>query len=500
MQKRWMSLWFRHLLADWQVLRRPELNDLPFVFAAPDHGRFLVTATNLSAEQYGVVIGMTIADAKAITPGLEVLDDKPGRSEKLLRLIGEWGIRYTPFVAVDPPDGLLLDISGCSHLWKDERGYYKEVINCLRDKGYDVRGAIADTAACAWAVARFAKSSPITPSGKQAQAIYPLHPAALRLEGETLELLHQLGMFTIAAIARIPQRDLKRRLGEPLLNRLGRAIGTITENIEPIRQLPPYSEHLPCLEPISRREDIETALSCLLEKLCKRLSGEHNGIRSASLKYFKIDGETGLIAIGTKRPSHHMGHLFKLFELKIGDIQPDLGIELFVLEASKVDELPPGQSLLWSGKPGLENEAIAELLDRIAGKVGQQCIHRYVPAEHHWPERCYQNAQSIGQHALTTWFTDKPRPFRLLPEPQEIIALAAEPDYPPKVFIYRGDRHDIIRADGPERIEQEWWLADGKHRDYYVVEDSAGRRYWLFRYGYYDNGQNARWYLHGYFA
>ncbi|MBB5441203.1 hypothetical protein HDC92_004910 [Pedobacter sp. AK017] len=120
MQKRFVSIWFRQLLANWQLIRRPELAEVPFVFAAPDHGRMMITAVNPLAAASGVEPGMRAADAKAICPGLEVLDDKPGRPRNLLRGLGEWCVRYSPIVAIDEfgMDGLLMDVSGCSpRIW-----------------------------------------------------------------------------------------------------------------------------------------------------------------------------------------------------------------------------------------------------------------------------------------------------------------------------------------------------------------------------------------------
>ena len=70
----------------------------------------------------------------------------------------------------------------------------------------------------------------------------------------------------------------------------------------------------------------------------------------------------------------------------------------------------------------------------------------------------------------------------------------------PLNFRYKKDLHVIKKADGPERIEREWWLQDGEHRDYYAVEDEEGKRYWLFRSGHYNEVEKPKWFLHGFFA
>jgi protein ImuB len=211
-----------------------------------------------------------------------------------------------------------------------------------------------------------------------------------------------------------------------------------------------------------------------------------------------VDGKTVQVEIGTNRPSHHTGHLFKLFQLKVGEIEPGLGIELFVLEASKVEELSPYQEKLWNESGGLEDERLFELLDRIGVKTGVQPL-RYLPAEHYWPERSYKPAISLVEEPHITWGLGKLRPLLLFKIPQPVEVTAPIPDYPPMLFRYRGKLHRVVRADGPERIAEEWWLQKGPHRDYYRVEDEAGNRYWLFRSGHYHESE-SRWFMHGVFG
>lgn len=500
MQKRFVTIWFRHLLTDWLTLRKPELKGVPFVFAAPDHGRMVITATNKEAVLQAVTIGMVAADAKAIVPCLQVIDDIPGKDVKLLTLLGGWCIRYTPFVAANPPDGLILDVTGCTHLWGDEKGFLKEVLTRLRGKGFDVRAAMADTIGTAWAVARFGQVKAIIEPNGQTEALLPLPPAALRLDNIITERLQKLGFRSIRSFITMQRSALRRRFGQNLLLRLDQALGQAEEVIQPLQPIEPYSERLPCLEPIRTAIGIEIAITRLLEMLCLRLKQDGKGLRTAILKCYRIDGKVEQIAIGTNSATHHIPHLFKLFELKIATIEPALGIELFVMEAPKVEDASIVQEALWAGSPGLEDTAIAELLDRLAGKVGANVIHRYLPVAHYWPERSVKAACSLQDKPEIDWRTDKPRPISLLNVPETIEVTALIPDNPPMLFIYKGKVHQVKKADGPERIEREWWLENGEHRDYYMVEDTDGKRYWLFRLGHYSGDKMHQWFIHGFFA
>jgi protein ImuB len=493
-----MAIGFRHLLTDGLALRRSELKEVPFVLAAPVKNRVVITASSLLAEKQGAFTGMAVADARAAVPELVIVDDTPGKAARLLRLLGLWCIRYSPIVAVDLPDGLILDISGCDHLWGGERGYLKEIVLKLRNAGFDARAAIADTPGAAWAVSRFARVSPIVPPGMQAQALAGLPPPALRLDTVILERLQKLGFRSIGPLLSMPASVLRRRFGQELLVRLDQALGRSDETLVPLTPSVPYVERLPSMEPIRTAPGIEIAIEKLLSALCLRLQAEGKGLRKAVLKCYRIDGRTVQAGITTNRGSHSVSHLLKLFGLQIAKIEPALGIELFVLEAQKVEEIDTVQEQLWAIDRGLADTALAELLDRVAGKVGPDAIRRYLPAEHYWPERSVKIAASLTEESLTAW-PEQMRPIRLLTTPEPIEVMALLPDNPPKIFTYKGKRHVISKADGPERIGREWWQDNGEHRDYYAVEDSAGKRYWVFRSGHYDGG-DAKWYLHGYFA
>ena len=499
MPRRSIAIWFRHLTTDRMIRRKPELKDVPFVFSAPEKGRMIVKAANLAAQSKGVNVNMVVADCRAILPQLQVLDSDPGEAEKLLGALAEWGLRYTPIVSVDLQDGLLLDITGCAHLWGGEHAYLKDIVTKLRGYGYDVRAAIADTIGAAWAICRFGHVSAIIEPGKHSEALLPLPPAALRLEPPALERLEKLGLHQVQSFISMPRKALRRRFGESFLLRLDQALGHAHETIQPIRPIEPYQERLPCMEPIRTATGIEIALRQLLEQLCLRLAKEEKGLRKCVFKGHRIDGNIQQISIGTNRPSRNVEHLFRLMEQKIQTIIPALGIEVFVIEATVVEDISANQDALWNFTEGGNGTAIAELLDRVAGKLGVDTIHRYLPDEHYWPERSVKAATSLEEQPQKSWVTGLPRPIHLLKSPEMIEVTVPMPDYPPMLFRYKGVLHNISKADGPERIEQEWWLEQRLYRDYYCVEDKEGARYWLFRLGSYDSG-DPKWFIHGFFA
>lgn len=500
MQRRYVTIWFRFFKPDWFTRRHPQLSGQPFVVYAPEHGRMMVTAANLLAEAKGIFSGTVLADARAIVPGLQAMEDKPEVFVKVLKHFAEWFIRYSPIVAIDPPDGLIIDTTGCPHLWGGEEKYLLHIQDRLNSLGYTARMAMAGTIGGAWAITHYGRHLTIVQNGYEADALLQLPPQSLRIEEETAERLHKLGLKQINNFIGMPRHVLFRRFGNDFITRLEQALGKINEIIQPVEIIPPYTVRLNCLEPIVTLAGIEIALQQLLENLCKRLHQEQKGIRTLVFKTFRTDGKQQQLIIGTNSPSSNTQHLFKLFALKFETIEPGLGIELFVLEATKTEDHLPAQEKIWNAAGELTDTNIAMLLDRLANKIGGHNIHRYLPDEHYWPERSVKESHSLDEKIATEWNAVKPRPLRILLHPEPITVTAPIPDYPPMLFRHKGKVHKIVKADGPERIEQEWWIQEGLHRDYYYVEDEEGRRYWLFRSGHYAKEDKVQWFLHGFCA
>lgn len=499
MSKRFVSIWFPYLATDWHVRKQPALQQIAFVLKATVHNRVVVTAANKLAVAQGIRKGMVLADAKALYPSLHVIDDKPTLTTQLLTRIAEWCIRFTPIASADYPDGILLDASGCTHLWDGEENYLDDIINRLTKRGYTVKAAMADTIGCAWAMTRYSKQKLID-TNKQIQALHPLPVSSLRLDEETVVLLHKLGLRQVKDIINLPRTALRRRFSTTILQRLQQAIGEEEEHFIPVYPIETYQERLPCMEPIKTRTGIEIALQHLLTTLCSRLSKEGKGLRKVFFRAYLVDGGVSGIEISTNQPTQNIEHLFQLFTIKLSTIEPKEGIELFLLEATVVEDVIIKQEGLWQLQSGVVDSKVLDLMDRFATRFGQDAVQRFLPTESYWPECSFKQASDLQEQPSTEWKLDRPRPLQLLSPPEAIEVAAPVPDYPPLNFRYKKGLHIIRKADGPERIEQEWWLQSGEHRDYYAVEDEEGKRYWVFRSGHYNETTKAKWFLHGYFA
>ena len=87
---------------------------------------------------------------------------------------------------------------------------------------------------------------------------------------------------------------------------------------------------------------------------------------------------------------------------------------------------------------------------------------------------------------------------------EDLFGDLATPEGMPRRFVWRRAVHDIARVEGPERIAPEWWRerSTARLRDYYRVEDQAGRPYWIYREGLVGDGRGGlpEWYMHGLFG
>jgi len=450
---------------------------------------------------------MTLADARALLPNLTVADADPGADAKALTALTDWCGRYSPWCAPDGEDGIRLDITGCAHLFGGEATMLKDMIRRLHAFGIAARGAIAGTPAAAWGWARYRpkSASPILGQGETAPLL-SLPIVALRLEPESIDTLRVLGLNSIATVVDLPRGPLSQRLGEAILRRLDRMFGRAAEPISPRAIAEPWVSRLIFPEAIGRREDIDTAVQRLVAHLCREMALKGQGARRLVLHFYRVDGAVQHIAIGTSGPSHAPSHIVRLFAERLETVEPGFGIEAIVLEATETEPRSATQGAL-TADGEIDAANLAGLIDRLQNRLGPNRVVQLIPVESHVPERAEIQktatpAQSLKCLKPPLGFPLKStRPLSLLPIPEPIEAIAPVPDDPPVSFHWRRIQHRVAFADGPERIEPEWWRTEtsAKARDYYRVEDLAGRRFWLYREGPYGAPEPPRWFLHGFF-
>ncbi|RJF87372.1 DNA polymerase Y family protein [Oleomonas cavernae] len=508
--RRHLSLWLRRLSTDRIARRSPAPADAqPLAMIAQVGAARRVAAMNDAAARLGLRPFLGLADAQAMYPGLAILPHDPAADAALLAAVADWCEGFTPLVALDAPDGLLLDITGCAHLFGGEAALRDGLLRRLVAQGFRARAAIASTVGCAWAMARHGRQAIVAP-GEEAAVLAPLPLVALRLAPETVAALATAGLKTVGDLMARPRAPLAARYGEGLIRRLDQALGRQDEPISPRRPVPEHMAERRFAEPISLEAHVLQVIAALGDRLGHGLEAEGLGARKLEASLFRVDGAVRRIVVGTSLPLRRGEAMQRLFIDRLAGAGEDwdagFGFDLIRLAALETAPLAPRQAGLDARD---HKAAFAALLDHLAARLGPAQVQRLEPRDTHIPERAMALVPALDQNTPRPAFPLEqdslapPRPLRLLDRPEAIEALAVVPDGPPSSFRWRRVSYQVARAEGPERIAMEWWRPGGQDlptRDYFRVETAEGLRLWLFRAGLYDRepGQPA-WYLHGFF-
>lgn len=542
-ERRILSLW----LPDWPIDRLRRATDAPagvLVLATGGVAGRRLTAVSPEAAAEGLAPGMTLTDARALVPGLRARDADPRADAAALRGLADWALRYSPWVALDGVDGLILDITGVAHLFgsgppdprrraADEAALMTDLVARLALRGITARVAVAPTAAAAAALARFGPRRPearigaILEPGELAaiRALDDLPVAALRLDPALAETWRRLGLATIGDLARLPRPGLARRFGAAVLDRLDEALGRVDTPIAPLRPMPAYHVRRAFPEPVTGVPVLVAALRDLAEALSRVLASDGRGARRLEAWLFQADGGAVAVPIATARPTRDPAHLARLFEDKLthdgGDRDGGFGFDALVLAVTEAEVAAPVQPDLAPPRPargGVSTvhgvDDLGALVDRLGNRLGLERVGRLSPRASHVPEGAVM-FESLAQAGLPEtpvqhdWRADErarlPRPLRLLGAPEPVEVVAEVPDGPPARFRWRRVDYRVAVAEGPERLAPEWWrrppgAPPAPTRDYFRVEDTDGRRFWLYRDGLFGEVAAPRWYLHGVFA
>jgi len=488
------------LSAERHIAQHPALRDAPVVLIAAERGRQIIRAGNACAWAEGLYPGLTLADARAAVPLLQTVLHDEAADAALITWLARAATRWSPFVAARPPHGLLIDISGCAHLFGGEAGLVAEVVGWLARRGLTARAALAATPAAALALARF---------GAARLADLPL--AALSDSDAVQVALRRAGLKRLGDVAGLPRAALAARFGPALVAARDALLQAVPEPLDPLLPVAAVRAEQRFASPIASVDAVRASLSGLIAMCAGQMAARGEGGRRFCLTLYRSDGHVAQVAVETAAPQRDAAVLLRLFDERIAalndPLDPGFGYDLVRLDVPVIAPLAEVQA-------GLEGEVLAgtrlaELVDRLAARLGHGRLLRLARADSHVPERASHLAPLATAACALPWPTPAPgeppaRPIRLFEPPQPIEVLAEVPDGPPRRFRWRGQHHDVAAAEGPERIAAEWWRRKdgaGLTRDYWRVETADGRRLWLLRHGIYGaEAQHPRWYVHGLFA
>lgn len=512
--RRILALWFPRLPTD--RLQRKAHNTAPdappLVIAAKLGNALRISALDRKASRLGLRPFMPLADARAMLPTLEVANADEAADRHLLESIADWCLHYTPLVALEPPHGLLLDITGAAHLFDGEKALLDRSRASLSRQGFAVQGAIANSAMAAHALARY-RNGTLVPPREDANAVACLPVEALDLGSTITHAFRHAGLKTIGQIATRKRSELTARFGAQMVFALDTVLGQAEKPISPRIPLPDYMAERIFAEPLVQEDAILETLRGLAASLATLLAERGEGARQLEAIFFRADGKVRRIAITTAAPTRDPAIIARLFREKLSaladPLDPGFGFDLIRLAADRPERC--ATEIAGFEARANEEREIAFLVDRLAARFGSQRILVFQPNDTHIPEAAAVALPAqAAEPSKLSWKSlrqpeDAPRrPLRMFAKPEPIEVPATEvPEGPPTRFRWRRVLHQIAFAEGPERIAMEWWRHQVPQptRDYFRVEDTNGRRFWVYREGLYGReGGAPRWFLQGLFA
>lgn len=512
--RRILSLWLHALAIDrHRLVHGEEQPGHPRVLIAETAHGPRIAAVGQAGTAAGARVGMMLADARALCPQIAAEPHDEAGDRALLESLAVWALRWGPWSALDLPDGLLVDVTAVAHLFGGEAKLLADVQAAFARRGLKARAAIAPTAGAAWALAHFGPASAILAAGEDAgRRLADLPVAALRLDSDVVTVLKRLGIKRLGQLAGVEaggsgrdaiQRRFRNRrslAANPLI-RLDQLLGRVPEPLLPVVPvvLPLVQRRL--MEPIRHRALLDQVLGDLAADMACELERRGEGARRLELGMWRVDGEVTVKYLELAAATREAAHIARLFAGKLDDIDAGFGIELVRLRASWAEPLALEQSDLEAAAER-NGTTLAACIDRLTVRLGERAVNRPVPFASHLPERAQRWRPPLEPEPPSQGILAfHNRPLKLLDKPEQIMVLYATPDGYPKQFRWRGGVHEVLRVEGPERIAPEWWRERGstRLRDYYRIEDQAGRRYWIYRAGLVGDGRGGLpdWYLQG---
>ncbi|WP_040853974.1 DNA polymerase Y family protein [Phyllobacterium sp. YR531] len=470
-----------------------------------------LVAVDQRAGKAGLYKSMTLADARAQFEKLDIAFASPRQDSILLERLADWCDRYTPLVALDGSEGLVLDITGCVHLFADEATLLNDIHFRLKKHGMFVRSAIANNAASARAFARYSSGGIV--GDDEEKRLHKLYLACLEIDQVHLAGLKRAGLLHVGEVEVLPRAALSARFGKDLVNRLDNLFGRQNQPISPRRIVPVCMVERRMAEPLISMDSVELLLQSLGDELFRQLQTRVEGAREVEASFFRVDGNVRRINIEAGKPLTEIKTLMRLLKERLSTLADPLdagfGFDIIRMSAVRTERTRTQQKSLDNTQQ--ETETFDALIDRLSIRLGNSRVLRPIPVDTHIPERAVmlESASREKSDSLVDWSPEHQpgnppeRPIRLFNPPELIETTAGIPDGAPARFMWRRVQHTIVLAEGPERIAPEWWRehAGALTRDYYRVEDRQGKRFWVFREGLYErNDPNPKWFLHGLFA
>jgi protein ImuB len=481
----WIAVHCHRLALD-RALRAHE-SELPLAVC----DRLHVRQANDAAQALGLQLGQRRATALSLAADLRIVEHDPVQEREALEQVAGWLLQFAPTVSLQPPDGVLVDVSASLRLFGGRERLVERIRGGLAELGFGLRLATAPTATAAWLLARWRDGACIEHESLLEAGLAPLPVELLEAAAPHRDALAAVGVRRLGDLARLPRTGLARRYGKALLAELDAACGRLPEPRRWFEAPARFSARLELLAQVEHAEALLFASRRLLLQLAgwlgarqaatreALLTGEHDGGRHAR--------DATRIELRLSQPSRDPERLVAVLRERLAVQRLPAPVHALRLDCERTIALPGHHGELFPAAAG-DAEALARLVERLQARLGRDRVHRLLLAADHRPEAAYRiepiDSPTRGE---TPPLSGMPRPLWLLEEP---VALAERDQRP----WWRGP---LTLIAGPERIETGWWDGHPIERDYFVAEGESAGRVWIYRT---RSAQAGGWFLQGVFG
>jgi len=464
----WLALHFHALSLE--VFFRGAAVPEPLAVVEKQGSRTWVIACNDAASACGVRVGMAAPAAQALTDGLIVRRRDPSAERESLAGLAVWAGRFTPSVSIEPPDGLLLEISTCLSLHRGLANLLKQARSGIGEMGYAAAMACAPSSHGAWLLAKAGIEKAVRERARLEQILAALPVALLDQSQAVLEGLERVGANTLGECLRLPRGGVARRFGQTLIDELDRALGRLPEARAFFVPPASFERALELPAPVREAEALQFAARRLLPELEGYLTLRQAGVQELELVCCHERRAHTVLKLGFAKPLRDTGRIQLLLRETLGRTRLPAAVHTLILRAPQVLPLSASCGDLFQKSREADGDL---LLERLRIRLGKDAVYGIETATDHRPEHAWRPCQEQTSAAAA----NRHRPLWLLPQPLPC--------------------HDgrLKLTSGPERIESGWWDGGDATRDYYVAQDRNDAQLWV-----YCDRASGEWYVHGVFA
>ena len=501
----WIALYLPELSL--QIAARGLQRDRAIIVKDGPTNRPIVAAANDIARSLGIQLGAPVAAAEALASNLLVVARNKGNEAHALERLAAWALQFTPTVTLEPQQGILLEVAPSLRLQGGLDSLMGKIINGCERLGYRVMYGVAPTARAAWWFAITSdyrtnndnflsfprrRESMLTLNSQMDSRLRgndninnavdkiflgrlgKLQITSLNCPPQTVDLLHALGIKTIADCLALPRAGLIQRFGTELANELDQALG-LQPDVRLLFSAPQqFHSRIELPAEVSEIDALLFPLKRLLIEMEGFLRGLGAGVQSVRVELEQGSTQRESFSVGLLAPEREHQRLLMLISARLANLKLERSVWAVSLHAEQLQSLSSKQRSFLADSTS-HHVASRQLLERLQARLGKDKVQTLSLGNDHRPEYAWSVGSVSQRHAVSNYPL---RPLWLLSQPRPI------------------DDGDIALLAGPERIEAGWWDGKSVRRDYYIARNGKGSVLWIYR----QLHGSLQWYMHGIFA